>query len=480
MSRSAARPARHKTEINFTTGSLFAPILLFTLPVLATGILQFLYNTADTLIVSNFAADGESALAAVTSTGSLSNLITGLFIGLSVGASVTLSHSLGSGRSDEAGKVVHTSISIAAILGIIIGILGYITCKPLLILMDSPEDVLDQAAVYMRIIFIGMPAQMVYNYGAALLRAKGDTKFPLYILIGTGIVNVLFNLIFVIVFHLDVAGVAISTIISQYLSAILVIIKLCSLKDECRLNLRQLRISRRLLAKIIKVGIPAGIQGCLFSFSNVIIQSSVNSFDTVGVAGNGAAASIDGLIYIALNSFYHAALTFSGQNLGAKNLKRVRKTCLYCFLLVLAIGIPLCIICYAFGEPLLGIFLPDNNAANKQAILDFGMRRMLYTTLFYFLCGTMEVMSGMLRGLGASTTSMVVSLIGACVMRVVWVYTVFKAYGTPESLYISYPVSWLATTVVLYICYLFVLRRIKRRLADRQEQEATADAARTV
>ncbi|MBR4035056.1 MAG: polysaccharide biosynthesis C-terminal domain-containing protein, partial [Clostridia bacterium] len=216
MSRSAARPARAKNDISFTSGPLFVPILLFTLPVLATGILQFLYNTADTLIVSNFAADGESALAAVTSTGSLSNLITGLFIGLSVGASVTLSHSLGSGRRDEAGDVVHTSISIAAILGVIVGVLGFITCKPLLVLMDSPEDVLDQAALYMRIVFLGMPAQMVYNYGAALLRAKGDTKRPLYFLMLSGAVNVACNLVFVIVFHLDVAGVALATIISQY------------------------------------------------------------------------------------------------------------------------------------------------------------------------------------------------------------------------------------------------------------------------
>ena len=466
MSRSAARPARTKNDISFTSGPLFVPILLFTLPVLATGILQFLYNTADTLIVSNFAADGESALAAVTSTGSLSNLITGLFIGLSVGASVTLSHSLGSGRRDEAGDVVHTSISIAAILGVIVGVLGFITCKPLLVLMDSPEDVLDQAALYMRIVFLGMPAQMVYNYGAALLRAKGDTKRPLYFLMLSGAVNVACNLVFVIVFHLDVAGVALATIISQYLSATLVLIRLSRLDDECKLDIRHMRISPYLLVKIIKVGIPAGIQGCLFSFSNVVIQSSVNSFDTIGVAGNGAAASIDGLIYIALNSFYHASLTFSGQNLGAKEIKRVQKTCYYCLALVLIIGIPLCLVCYAFGEPLLGIFLSDDNAANKQAILEFGMRRMFYTTIFYFLCGTMEVMSGMLRGLGASTTSMIVSLIGACAMRVVWVYTIFAAYRTPESLYISYPVSWFATTVVLYICYVFILRKIKKSLAS--------------
>ena len=460
----ATKTLRAKKEIDFTSGPLFMPILLFTLPILATGILQFLYNTADTLIVSNFAADGEASLAAVTSTGALSNLITGLFIGLSVGASVTLSHSIGAGQKDEAGDVVHTAISIAAILGVVVGVLGFIACKPLLILMDSPLEVLDHAALYMRIVFLGMPAQMVYNYGAALLRAKGDTKRPLYFLMVAGAVNVAFNLVFVTVFHLDVAGVALATIISQYLSATLVIIRLCRLDDECHLDLRHMRISRRLFVKIIKVGIPAGIQGCLFSFSNVIIQSSVNSFDKIGVAGNGAAGTIDGLIYIALNSFYHAALTFSGQNLGARQLKRVRKTCYYCLALVLAIGVPLCIVTYVFGEPLLGIFLSDDNAANKQAILEFGMERMLYTTLTYFLCGLMEVMSGMLRGLGASTTSMIVSLIGACAMRVVWVYAIFNNVRTPGSLYVSYPISWLATTIVLYICYAIIMKRITQRL----------------
>jgi Na+-driven multidrug efflux pump len=281
-----------------------------------------------------------------------------------------------------------------------------------------------------------------------------------------GAVNVAFNLVFVTVLHLDVAGVALATIISQYLSATLVIIRLSRLEDECKLDLRHMRISRRLFVKIIKVGIPAGIQGCLFSFSNVIIQSSVNSFDKIGVAGNGAAGTIDGLIYIALNSFYHAALTFSGQNLGARQIKRVKKTCYYCLALVLAIGIPLCIVTYMFGQPLLGIFLSDDNAANKQAILEFGMERMLYTTLTYFLCGLMEVMSGMLRGLGASTTSMIVSLIGACAMRVVWVYTIFESIRTPGSLYVSYPISWLATTIVLYICYTVILKRIEDRLKN--------------
>ncbi len=464
MSRSAVRPARIKKDINFTSGPLFVPILLFTLPVLATGVLQFLYNAADTLIVSNFAQNGETALAAVSSTGSLSNLITGLFIGLSVGASVTLSHSLGAGHKDEAGDVVHTAITMAAILGVIVAVFGFFTSKPLLLLMSTPDTVIDHSSLYMKIIFIGMPAQMVYNYGAALLRAKGDTKRPLYFLIISGAVNVSCNLLFVIGFHLDVAGVALATIISQYLSAALVITRLCRLDDECRLDLRRLRISRYLLSKIVTVGIPAGIQGCLFSFSNVLIQSSVNSFGDIAMAGNGAAAQIDGLLYIALNSFYHASITFAGQNLGAKETKRVRKTCFYCLALVLIVGVPLCICAYLFGENILGIFLSDENAANKGAVIEYGMIRMAYMSLTYFLCGLMEVMSGMLRGLGASMTSMFVSLIGACGLRVGWIYTFFAWDRTPEMLYLSFPLSWIATTVGLYVCYVIILRRIEKRL----------------
>ncbi len=456
---------KHKKEINFTSGPLFMPLLLFTLPILATGVLQFLYNAADTLIVSNFAADGETALAAVSSTGSLSNLITGLFIGLSVGASVTLSHALGAGHKDEASDVVHTSILVSAVLGLVVAVFGFFAAKPLLLLMSTPETVIDQSSLYMKIVFLGMPAQMVYNYGAALLRAKGDTKRPLYFLIFSGAVNVACNLLFVIVFHLDVAGVALATIISQYLSAALVIWRLCTLTDECRLDLRRLRIVKNLLIKIIKVGIPAGIQGCLFSFSNVIIQSSVNSFGDIAMAGNGAAAQVDGLIYIALNSFYHAALTFSGQNLGAKETKRVHKTAHYCLLLVLLVGVPLCLVCYYFGEPLLGIFLSDEGSANKAAIIEFGMTRMMYTTLTYFLCGTMEVMSGTLRGIGASTTSMVISLLGACVMRVGWISIIFKAFPTPDMIFISFPISWILTTLGLYVCYAVILRRIEKRLA---------------
>ena len=465
MAASAVKPARIKKDINFTSGPLFVPILLFTLPILATGVLQFLYNAADTLIVSNFAQDGKTALAAVSSTGALSNLITGLFIGLSVGASVTLSHSLGAGHKEEANDVVHTAITMAAVLGLIVAVIGFFASKPLLLLMSTPDTVINHSSLYMKIIFLGMPAQMVYNYGAALLRAKGDTKRPLYFLIISGAVNVTFNMIFVIGFHLDVAGVALATIISQYLSAILVINRLCKLDDECKLDLRHLRVSRYLLSKIIKIGIPAGLQGCLFSFSNVLIQSSVNSFGDIAMAGNGAAAQIDGLLYIALNSFYHAAITFSGQNLGAKESGRVRKTCYYCLSLVMIVGIPICLLAFFFGEQILGIYLPESTA-DKAAVIEYGMIRMGYMSLTYFLCGLMEVMSGMLRGLGASLTSMFVSLIGACGLRVVWIYTVFAWNRTPGTLYLSFPLSWFATALGLYICYAIILRRIERGFAN--------------
>ncbi len=450
---------KRSADKDFTQGPLFLPILLFALPVLATGVLQFLYNAADVFIVSRFAADGNTALSAVSSTGSLSNLITGLFIGLSVGASVTISHAIGAGRPDEANKIVHTAITMSLVLGSLVAVFGFLAAKPLLSLMSVTETVIDHSTLYMKIIFIGMPAQMLYNYGAAILRASGDTKHPFYFLVFSGLINVAFNLVFVIVLHLDVAGVAIATIISQYISATLVVIQLCRTEGVVKLNPRKLKIDLPLMKKIIAVGLPAGIQSCLFSFSNVIIQSSINSLGDIAMAGNGAAANIDGLVYIALNSFHHAALTFTGQNLGAKKIDRIKRTCKICLLLVSVIGITICGLIYVFGEELLAIYRPG-----ETEVIAYGMIRVTYMGATYFLCGLMDVMSGMLRGVGASMTSMIISLVGSCALRVVWIFAVFETYRTPEILYASYPLSWIVTTIALYISYRFVLSRIERSL----------------
>ncbi len=444
---------------NFTEGKLFLPLVVFTLPVLASGVLQFLYNAADVFVIGKFV--GDEALAAVGSTGSLSNLLTGLFIGFSVGASVAVSQYIGSGELEDARQTVHTSMLLSLVLGVIISIIGYNISRPLLILMDSPkDDVLPLATQYIKIIFLGMPAQMVYNYGASILRAKGDTKNPLIFLTISGVLNVVLNLFFVIKCGMGVAGVAWATIISQYLSAVLVTVLLCRLKDACRLNFKELRIHPDKLRKIVTIGFPAGIQSILFSISNILIQSSINSFGKVAIAGNTAASNVDGLIYIACNSFYHAALTFTGQNMGAGKFGRVKKTCAMCLLLVTVIGLAISGVCWVFGDELLALFSDTPNVG------EYGKIRLLYVGMPYFLCGIMEVMSGMLRGLGASTVSTVVSLLGACAFRIVWIAFVFGAYHTTEVLYLSYPVSWIITSAGLFVCYLIVLRRREKQAAS--------------
>ena len=461
---SLIKTSRRRGDTDFTSGPMLLPMILFTLPIMATGVLQFLYNAADTVVVGRF--EGKVALAAVGSTGSLSNLITGLFIGLSVGANVAVSHALGAGDDEDAHQIVHTSITVSAILGLLVGVIGFFLARPLLELMDVPDNVIGLSSGYMRIIFLGIPAQMVYNYGAAILRAKGDTKHPLYFLIATGLINVVLNLVFVLLCKLSVNGVAYATIISQYISAFLVINQLCRIDGCCRLELKKLKIYPRKLVQIISIGLPAGLQSVLFSFSNVLIQSSINFLGDIAMAGNTAAANIDGLIYIACNAFYHTALNYSGQNLGAKKIDRIRTTCRLCLIMVSVVGVIIAVVCYLFGHELLGIYAPG-----ETDVIEYGMIRLLYMGVPYFLCGTMEVMSGMLRGIGASVTSMVISLTGACVMRILWIQFVFNVWSTPEMLYISYPISWILTTAGAYVAYVIILKRIEKRLGIMKEKE---------
>lgn len=454
-----------KRDVDFIGGHLVTNMLLFTLPVMATGVLQFLYNASDSAVIGWLV--GKDALGAVTSTGSLSNLITGLFIGLSVGSSVVVSHALGSQRPDDAHDAVQTSITLSCILGLIVAVFGFFACRPLLELMGTVDECIDGATRYMKIIFLGIPAQMVYNYGTAILRANGDTKNPLIFLVVSGAVNVVFNILLVYFFR-DVWCVAAATILSQYLSAFLTVRLLCRIDGCCRLDIKGLYIKREKFMQILRIGLPAGIQSVLFSFSNVIIQSSINSFKNAAiVAGNGAGSSVDGLIYIAQNAFYHTALTFTGQNLGGQRLDRIKKVCRLCLILVSVIGLAIGLVCYAFGPQLLSIFAPD---AEDADVIKYGMVRLLYMGIPYFLCGTMEVMSGMLRGLGASMTSMIVSLLGACVFRIVWISTVFRAVGTLESIYISFPISWLLTTIAAYICYRVIFAHLEKRLSSETEQ----------
>ena len=452
-------------RMNMTEGPLLKKLLVYTLPVMATGVLQFLYNAADTAIVGRFAEDSETALAAVGSTGALFTLITGLFIGLSVGANVSVSHAFGAGREDHVKDVVQTSITLSFILGVIIGIFGYFASGPLLGLMNVPETVLGQATLYMSTIFFGMPAQMSYNYGAAILNARGDTKHPFYFLCIAGVVNVSLNLFLVIVCGLGVLGVAIATVISQYLSAFLVLRLLVKLDDCCHLDLRHLYLRKDKLIKMIKIGLPAGVQGCLFSISNVLIQSSINDFGEVTMAANTAAANIDGIIYISMNSFYHAALAFTGQNAGALKYDRIKKICLECLGLVSLFGVAIGCFCYFMGPNILPIFGVKGTPETSE-VMKIAMTRLYIVALPYFICGMQEVMSGTLRGMGASTTSMIVSLVGCCLFRVIWIYTVFAHWRSIETIYITYPISWIIVVAVDSVCIWAILRKRTKELSE--------------
>ncbi len=447
---------RKNFSIDMTSGSLWKSIALFTAPLRFSNFLQLLYNAADNVVVGQYAADGKTALAAVSSTSSLINFIVNLFIGLSIGTSIVVARYVGARSDKEVQETVHTSVTISVICGFVLVFVGVFAAKPLLLLMRSPEDVLDKAALYVRIYFAGMPFNMLYNFGAAVLRAVGDTRRPLYILMLSGIVNVLLNLLFVIVFRMDVDGVALATIISQAISASLVVLCLIKSHGSIRLFPKKLRIYPKRLAELARYGLPAGVQGSLFSISNVIIQSSVNGFLSTVMAGNGVASNIEGFVYTLMNTLYQASLTFTGQNVGAGNVKRVSKTMRICFLYVTVVGLIGGLGVYAFGETLIGIYNSD------PEVIEWGMLRLKYVCTPYVLCGIMEVLVGSLRGMGKSVMPMIVSLLGACVLRIVWVYTVFGADPTLRTLYISYPISWAVTSFVHFCCYLVVYSKYKK------------------
>ena len=438
-------------EIDMTEGPLLPQILAFSGPLILAGILQLLYNAADVIVVGNYA--GHAALAAVSSTGALINLLVNIFMGLSVGASVVIAQRYGARDVTGVRVAEHTAITLALYMGVGVGVMGFFLARPMLELMDSPADVIDGATLYVRIYFLGMPANMLYNFGAATLRAVGDTKRPMYYLMIAGLVNVLLNLVLVIVFHLDVAGVALATVISQVVSAVLVIICLLRTRGVIQLNLRQCRIEKKSLLQMIRVGLPAGLQGSLFSISNVLIQSSVNSFGSLVVAGNGVAANIEGFVYTAMNAEHQAAMTFASQNYGAKKYDRVRKTMWCCLGTAAAIGLGMGMLIYAFGAPLMSLYNSE-----PQVIAD-GMIRMSIILPTYFLCGMMDVMVGQLRGIGYSVMPMIVSLTGACLLRIVWIMTVFATNPTLQTLYLSYPISWGITFAIHMICYQIVSRK---------------------
>ena len=440
-------------QIDMVHGPLAGKILLFALPLMLSSLLQLLFNAADVVVVGRCA--GKEALAAVGSTGSLINLLVNLFVGFSVGTNVVVARDLGAGREEDVSNSVHTAIAISLLSGAVLTLLGVGLARQLLVWTSSAPDVIDLATVYLKIYFCGMPVNMLYNFGSAILRAQGDTRRPLYYLAIAGVTNVALNLLFVIVFQMSVAGVALATIISQAVSALLV--TGCLMRDQgpLRLDLRKLRLEKRVVRRILQVGLPAGFQGIVFSLSNVVIQSSINSFgSTAIIAGSSASSNIEGFVYVSMNAFYQTDLTFTSQNYGAGECRRVDRSLLLCQMYSMIFGLVLGNLAVFFGHPLASIYAPGEEDVIAQAML-----RLKYVCSLYCLCGVMDVMVGALRGLGYSVVPMIVSMVGACGTRLVWVATVFQTHRTPEVLYSSYPVSWTLTAAVHIVFFLYIRKR---------------------
>ena len=447
-------------EMDMTSGSLAKKMISYALPFIATGALQLLFNTADVVVVGRFA--GEAALAAVGSTASLIGLIVNLFMGLSVGVSVLVSQYYGSEHYEGVSQTVHTAFCVSLICGVLVGAFGFTFAKPLLNLMGSPADVIELATLYLKIYFLGTPAFLFYNFLSAVLRAVGDTRRPLFYLGSAGVLNIVLNLIFVIVFHLDVAGVAIATVASQILSSIL-ILNCLRHSDTCyHLDYKRLRIHWDKLLLMFKIGLPAGIQSSLFSISNVIIQSSINAWGSLVMAGNSAAQSIESFTYTAMNSISQTALAFTGQNIGAGKLKNIKKIIIYSVLYVIFIGLIMGGASYLLHQPLLSFFTDDST------VIEYGAVRLLYVCLPYFICGIMDVLVGILRGMGYSLVPMVISVGGICGFRILWIYTVYPHFQQLEAIYLSYPITWLITGFIQAICLMVILHKFKHHNNNKQ------------
>jgi len=452
------------STINMVEGPLFGKIIMFVLPLIATSILQLLYNAADIVVVGRFS--GETALAAVGATGALITLIFNVFMGLGNGASVCAANAIGAKDDARVGRYVHTSIAVAAIGGVVTMIIGFFFAKPMLELMDTPEDVIDLSTLYVKIFFIGAPANLIFNFVAGLLRAAGDTKRPLYILSLSGIVNVSLNLVFVWGFNMSVAGVAIATVASQYVSVILVLRHIMKIDTNLKYVPRKTQISKKELVDIIKIGLPSGFQGMLFSLSNVMVQSSVNSLGTVAVAGNTAAGNIEGFIWASMNTLHQASQTFTSQNLGAGKIERSKKVLLSSLVIVTFVGVIMGVAANLFDTQLLSLYAPG-----KNDVIASGVSRLRIIAATYFLCGIMDVFSGVLRGLQYSISQMMISLISVCGFRIIWLSTVFKAEPTALNIYLTYPISWIMATLAFIVCYAVAYKRTKARLSAMRTPE---------
>ncbi|MBO4421817.1 MAG: MATE family efflux transporter [Clostridia bacterium] len=449
-----------------TKGSLFPKIIKFTIPVMLAGTLQLLYNASDMIVVGRFAEPG--SLGAVGATSALINLIVNVFIGLSVGGCVVAARYYGQNNREGVSRTSNTAFMISLISGCFLAVVGFFLARPLLTLMGTPDNVIDKSVLYMKIYFIGIPGNMVYNFGSAIMRGCGDTRRPLIYLSSSGLVNVLLNLLFVIVFKMGVAGVATATIIAQALSAFMVFVYMIRTDAPCRISRSTLKISKKELIMIIKVGLPSGIQGSVFSISNVLIQSSVNSFGSVVMDGNTASGNLEGFIYTAMNSVAQAAMSFVSQNYGAGDFERIKKTVVRCVLLATFAGILMSTVAIGFSAPLLRLYI--NAEIPNPQVVHYGQLRLMTVASMYFFCGIMDTLSFSVRGIGHSTVSMIVSLLGACLFRIVWIYTVFAADRSLLTLYLSYPISWALTGTAHLNCLTVLYKKEKYRISQYKEK----------
>lgn len=454
QTQKTAKNTKKKYEMDMCSGPILKKMLLFAIPLMCSSVLQLLFNAADIVVVGRFA--GDNSLAAVGSNTSLISLLTNLFIGLSVGANVLVARYYGAKQEEDLKKAVHTSMLLSVYSGIILTIVGIAGARYILELMSTPEEVLSLAVIYLRIYFLGMTATMIYNFGSAILRAVGDTKRPLYYLFTAGVINVILNLFFVIILHMDVAGVALATAISQCISALLIIRCLMHEEGAIRLVLKELHIDRQKFFSILRIGLPAGFQGIIFSLSNVVIQSSVNSFGAVIVAGNSAAANLEGFVYVAMNAFYQATISFTSQNYGAGKYKRINRILFTGQACVFMVGLVFGNFVVLAGRQLLSVY------SSSADVIAAGMDRLGIVSRTYALCGMMDVMVGSLRGVGYSVLPMIVSLIGACGLRLVWLATMFQMpqFHSVQMIYISYPISWIITFAVHVLCFIVIRKKV--------------------
>ena len=443
-------------------GPLAGKILRFAVPLMLSSVLQLLFNAADVAVVGRFA--GKDALAAVGSTAVISHMLVSLGTSFSVGTNIVISRDLGSGNQDNTSCSVHTSVTLALVCGFLLGSISLLLCRPILVLMRSPADVIDLSALYLRLYFLGTPAIMLYNFGAAILRAQGDTKRPLYFLTSAGIINVCLNLLFVIVFHMSVAGVALATIASQYISAGLVFITLMREQGPLHLDPKKLRLDKRAVYRILKVGIPAGIQSMIFSVSNMAGQSAINSLNSTAVmAASSTGDNIAGFVYISMNAFYQATQTFASQNYGAGKCDRVDKVTVLSMLYISTAGLVLGNLAYFFGEELASLYVPG-----EQEVIELTVTYLRIVALPYFICGLMEVPVGVMRSIGYYTLPTIVYSTGVCGLRLVWFLVIFPLMPTPSFLYLAYPVSWAVTAIAQYILLAILRKRAYRQIQNLQ------------